>query len=52
MASADVSTGASTETPKAATVDSECSSTSANPDGNGWPLQEITTRLPGREWED
>jgi catechol 2,3-dioxygenase-like lactoylglutathione lyase family enzyme len=21
-------------------------------DGNGWLLQEITTRLPGREWED
>ena len=24
----------------------------ADPDGNGWELQEITTRLPGREWED
>ena len=24
----------------------------ADPDGNGWLLQEITTRLPGREWED
>ena len=23
-----------------------------DPDGNGWELQEITTRLPGREWED
>jgi hypothetical protein len=23
-----------------------------DPDGNGWPLQEITARLPGREWED
>ena len=23
-----------------------------DPDGNGWQLQEITTRLPGREWED
>ena len=22
-----------------------------DPDGNGWLLQEITTRLPGREWE-
>jgi catechol 2,3-dioxygenase-like lactoylglutathione lyase family enzyme len=22
-----------------------------NPDGNGWLLQEIQTRLPGREWE-
>jgi hypothetical protein len=22
----------------------------ADPDGNGWLLQEITTRLPGREW--
>jgi catechol 2,3-dioxygenase-like lactoylglutathione lyase family enzyme len=20
--------------------------------GNGWVLQEITTRLPGREWDD
>ena len=24
----------------------------SDPDGNGWVLQEITTRLPGREWED
>ena len=24
----------------------------SDPDGNGWQLQEITTRLPGREWED
>ncbi len=24
----------------------------ADPDGNGWLLQEIKTRLPGREWED
>ncbi len=23
-----------------------------DPDGNGWLLQEIVTRLPGREWED
>ena len=23
-----------------------------DPDGNGWLLQEVTTRLPGREWED
>jgi catechol 2,3-dioxygenase-like lactoylglutathione lyase family enzyme len=23
-----------------------------DPDGNGWLLQEITTRLPGREWEE
>ena len=23
-----------------------------DPDGNSWLLQEITTRLPGREWED
>jgi len=23
-----------------------------DPDGNGWILQEVTTRLPGREWED
>jgi catechol 2,3-dioxygenase-like lactoylglutathione lyase family enzyme len=22
-----------------------------DPDGNGWVLQEVTTRLPGREWE-
>jgi len=22
-----------------------------DPDGNGWVVQEITTRLPGREWE-
>jgi catechol 2,3-dioxygenase-like lactoylglutathione lyase family enzyme len=21
-------------------------------DGNGWLLQEITTRLPGRTWDD
>jgi catechol 2,3-dioxygenase-like lactoylglutathione lyase family enzyme len=24
----------------------------SDPDGNGWLLQEITTRLAGREWED
>jgi catechol 2,3-dioxygenase-like lactoylglutathione lyase family enzyme len=24
----------------------------SDPDGNGWLLQEITTRLPDREWED
>jgi catechol 2,3-dioxygenase-like lactoylglutathione lyase family enzyme len=23
-----------------------------DPDGNGWVLQEVTTRLPGREWKD
>jgi catechol 2,3-dioxygenase-like lactoylglutathione lyase family enzyme len=23
-----------------------------DPDGNEWQLQEITTRLPGRDWED
>lgn len=26
-------------------------STFRDPDGNGWFLQEITTRLPGREWQ-
>ena len=24
----------------------------SDPDGNGWLLQEVTTRLPGRLWED
>ena len=24
----------------------------SDPDGNSWELQEITTRLPGREWEE
>jgi catechol 2,3-dioxygenase-like lactoylglutathione lyase family enzyme len=24
----------------------------SDPDGNGWLLQEVTNRLPGREWED
>jgi catechol 2,3-dioxygenase-like lactoylglutathione lyase family enzyme len=24
----------------------------SDPDGNGWLLQEVKTRLPGREWED
>jgi hypothetical protein len=24
----------------------------SDPDGNEWLLQEITARLPGREWED
>jgi predicted lactoylglutathione lyase len=24
----------------------------SDPDGNAWQLQEITTRLPGREWEN
>ena len=23
----------------------------SDPDGNGWLLQEVTSRLPGREWE-
>ena len=23
-----------------------------DPDGNGWELQEVTARLPGRTWED
>ncbi|HKQ04363.1 MAG TPA: VOC family protein [Blastocatellia bacterium] len=26
--------------------------TFSDPDGNGWLLQEVTTRLPGREWEE
>jgi catechol 2,3-dioxygenase-like lactoylglutathione lyase family enzyme len=26
--------------------------TFSDPDGNGWLLQEIRTRLPGREWEE
>jgi catechol 2,3-dioxygenase-like lactoylglutathione lyase family enzyme len=26
--------------------------TFSDPDGNGWVLQEVTTRLPGRAWED
>ena len=26
--------------------------TFSDPDGNGWLLQEITERLPGREWEN
>ena len=26
--------------------------TFSDPDGNGWVLQEVTDRLPGREWED
>jgi hypothetical protein len=25
--------------------------TFSDPDGNSWLLQEVTTRLPGREWE-
>ena len=24
----------------------------SDPDGNSWVLQEVTTRLPGRAWED
>lgn len=24
----------------------------SDPDGNSWVLQELTTRIPGREWED
>jgi catechol 2,3-dioxygenase-like lactoylglutathione lyase family enzyme len=24
----------------------------SDPDGNGWLLQEVSNRLPGREWED
>jgi len=26
--------------------------TFSDPDGNAWLLQEVTTRLPGREWQD
>ncbi len=26
--------------------------TFSDPDGNGWQLQEVKTRLPGRVWED
>jgi catechol 2,3-dioxygenase-like lactoylglutathione lyase family enzyme len=26
--------------------------TFSDPDGNEWLMQEVTTRLPGREWED
>ena len=29
-----------------------CTPRFKDPDGNGWLLQEITQRLPGREWED
>jgi len=24
----------------------------SDPDGNSWVLQEVTNRLPGREWQD
>jgi hypothetical protein len=24
----------------------------SDPDGNGWLLQEVPTRLPGRDWDD
>jgi hypothetical protein len=24
----------------------------SDPDGNGWLLQEVRERLPGREWDD
>jgi catechol 2,3-dioxygenase-like lactoylglutathione lyase family enzyme len=24
----------------------------SDPDGNAWVLQEVTTRIPGRDWED
>ena len=24
----------------------------SDPDGNGWLLQEVKARLPGREWDD
>jgi hypothetical protein len=24
----------------------------SDPDGNSWLLQEITSRIPGREWDD
>jgi catechol 2,3-dioxygenase-like lactoylglutathione lyase family enzyme len=26
--------------------------TFSDPDGNGWELQEVTERFPGRDWED
>jgi hypothetical protein len=47
---AETSTTQPTEVNMASTgVSNEAS---IDPDDNGWLLQEITTRLPGREWED
>ena len=67
MSSTQVGSETATGVPAAATVDSTEGRVAgpdpkrsdhgswasfSDPDGNGWLLQEITTRLPGREWED
>ena len=46
MASTDASS-TSTKMPETGGIDMN-----SDPDGNGWLLQEIRTRLPGRTWED
>jgi hypothetical protein len=62
MSSTDATGATSTQTPDVGTVDMKgpdpehrCYQTYASlndPDGNEGSLQEIRTRLPGREWED
>jgi predicted component of type VI protein secretion system len=47
MASTGVSSNTSTQMTEVGTIASF-----RDPDGNEWQLQEITTRLPEREWED
>jgi hypothetical protein len=46
MSSTDVSSDSTSPTQSALRA------SFSDPDGNGWMLQEVTTRLPGREWED
>ncbi len=57
MASTDVSevfhsTGGRVPGPDPRGRSCQTSASFSDPDGNGWLLQEIKTRLPGREWED
>jgi len=56
MASTDEGSATSGEMAELGTIDMAGSylttASFSDPDGNGWLLQEITTRLPGREWED
>ena len=56
MASTDEGSATSMEMAELGTIDMAGSylttASFSDPDGNGWLLQEITTRLPGQEWED
>jgi hypothetical protein len=51
MSSTDAGSAAATETAKPGTIDMRLEVVML-PVSDGWLLQEITARLPGRVWED